>query len=382
MTRCFCSIVCGALALGVSLLAQAPAAPRLVIVEPDADAVLVGPVVLRAALEPQSEIRRIDFFVDGTLVCRVERMPFDCEFNAGPDVKARLVRITATLASGDRLVQTVRTATLTIAEKTTADAVLVPVVVTDDDGKFAKGLTRDDFRVTEDGIPQRIAYFQSENVPLEIAIAIDISGSMGPTLPAVKTAIKRFLTRLKPIDRVTLVAFNDRAFVLSRREADPAVRIAAVDRLTASGGTALYDAVVTSLNLIGGPISRRALIVFTDGEDTRSLASPAPVEQRIRESDATVYVITHGTGAGADALRRQTGRLAEISGGRAFPVGRIEELERTFDFIHSEMESQYLIGYEPTNVKRDGTYRKVTVQVVKGRHAVRAREGYRAGSSR
>jgi VWFA-related protein len=194
----------------------------------------------------------------------------------------------------------------------------------------------------------------------------------------VQSAVKRFVAGLKPIDRVTLVAFNERTFVLSRRESESAARVAAVDRLTASGGTALFDAIVTSLNLVGGPISRRALVVFTDGEDTRSLASLEPVERRILESDATVYMITQGTGERADAVRRQTRKFAEISGGRAFPVNKIEELERAFDFIHVDLENQYLIGYEPTNTKRDDTYRKITAAVVKGDYRVRAREGYRA----
>ena len=364
----------------LAVLAGAPGAqqlPQLRITDPAPDEPVAGPIVLRAELNPATDLRRIDFFVDGTLVCRVERQPFECEFDAGSDVRSRLIRVTATLASGERLVQTVRTGTLTITERAAVDAVLVPAVVTDGDDKFVKGLRREDFRIYEDGVPQQIGYFQSENIPLEISIAVDVSASVGPVLPTVQAAARRFLRQLKPIDRVTLVAFNDRTFVLLRRETDSAARLAAVDRLVASGGTALYDAMVTSLDLIGGSISRRAVIVFTDGADTRSLVSRGPVERRIMESDATVYMITHGVGEPADAVRRQTRQLAEISGGRAFPVARLSELEQAFDFIHDDLESQYLIGYEPTNAKRDDGMRRLRVETVNRNYRVRARDGYR-----
>jgi hypothetical protein len=105
--------------------------------------------------------------------------------------------------------------------------------------------------------------------------------------------------------------------------------------------------------------------------------SRAPVERRILESDATLYVITHGTGELAEAVRRQTRQLAEISGGRAFPVNRLSELERAFDFIYDDLESQYLIGFEPTSSNRDGAVRRLRVETVDTRYRVRARDAYR-----
>jgi VWFA-related protein len=371
----------GRLMLVAAVLAALPAPlsarqAALRIVEPTEDAFLAGPVFIEARVEPEStRVRRIDFFVDGAQVCQVTRPPFDCQWNAGLEVRSRLIRVAATLENGDRLVENVRTKALDLTDSTGVDAVMVPVVVTDGRGRFVGGLTQTAFRIFEDDRPQEITYFQSQSIPLDIAVAVDISGSMEPTLGDVRSAVRRFVQALKPIDRLTLVAFNERVFVLTKQDTNPATRGQAVDKLRAAGRTSLRDAIVSSLDLVGGSISRRAVVVFTDGEDTQSLASLDAVEKRLRESDASLYIITHGPASQSDSMQSQMQRLAALSGGRAFRLRGMDQLQPVFDLILEDLAHHYLLGYSPADTAK-GTYHRIRVAVPGRRLNIRARDGY------
>ncbi len=355
---------------------NAPTAPSIAIEEPTNESYLVGQTRLRAAVNPATAaVSRVDFFVDGVRVCQAAARPFECSWDAGAAVRERVVRAVAILTSGDRLAATVRTRTLpVVAESTGVDVVLVPFVVTDDRRRFVKGLKRSDFRVLEDEVAQDISYFEAEEVPLEIVVAIDISGSMTNSMPQLKEALKRFVRAFKPTDRATLIGFNHQVYVLRQRETDRAALGSSIDGLAAAGGTSLYDAILKSLDLLGPEVGRRAVLVFSDGDDQSSLSTADPVERRVRASDAVAYFITLGGGEG----RRVLTRLSEISGGRTFSIGRINEVDEALDVIREELENQYLIGYTPRNATRDGSYRQIRVVPSQQRQQVRARQGYRA----
>jgi VWFA-related protein len=351
--------------------------PSIAFDEPTAESYLAGPTTLRAVVNPATTVvSRVDFFVDGVRVCQATSRPFECAWDAGAAVKERVLRAVAILTSGDRLAATVRTRALpVVTESTGVDVVLVPFVVTDDRRRFVKGLERSRFRVLEDEVAQDVSYFEAEEVPLEIVIAIDISGSMAKSMPQLKQALKRFVQAFKPTDRATLIGFNHQVYVLQQRETDHARLAGSIDGLTAAGGTALYDAILTSLDLLGPEVQRRAVLVFSDGDDQSSLTSSEPVERRVRSSDAVAYFITLG---GSGDGRRILTRLAEISGGRTFSIGGIGELDEALDVVREELENQYLIGYTSRNTARDGSYRRIRVVASEQRHQIRARQGYRA----
>jgi Ca-activated chloride channel family protein len=356
---------------------NATTAPSIAIEEPTNESYLVGQTRLRAAVNPATAaVSRVDFFVDGVRVCQAAARPFECPWDAGVTVRERVVRAVAILTSGDRLAATVRTRALpVVTESTGVDVVLVPFVVTDDRRRFVKGLQRSEFRVLEDDVAQDISYFEAEEVPLEIVVAIDISGSMTNSMPQLKEALKRFVRAFKPTDRATLIGFNHQVYVLRQRETDRAALGSSIDGLAAAGGTSLYDAILKSLDLLGPEVQRRAVLVFSDGDDQSSLSSADPVERRVRSSDAVAYFITLG---GSGDGRRVLTRLADLSGGRTFSIGRINELDEALNVIREELENQYLIGYTPRNATRDGSYRQLRVVPSQQRHQVRARQGYRA----
>jgi len=374
-------------AVGVAVLALAAAivrsqpAPVLSIDSPEANAYVSGPTIIKASVSAGPAPASVTFFVDGRIVCVDEAAPWECAWDAGATVVEHLVRVVAALPGEARLVASVRTRGTGYAERVDVDAVQVTVTVTDAGGRFVSGLPAEAFHVREDGVPQQVNAFLNEEIPLELVVALDVSQSMTAAIPVLKTSSKAFLSALRPSDQVTLLAFNDNIFTLARRSTDPSGRVKAVDRLAPWGGTALYDVVLTALNLVGRQPGRRALVVFSDGEDQSSVATLPQVHERLERSDAVVYTIGLGRGSRENALKDILEKIATSSGGRAFMTERIEKLERAFSQILDELGHQYLVAYAPSNTRRDGAWRKIEVEV-DGGYSVRARQGYRAADGR
>jgi Ca-activated chloride channel family protein len=369
-------------AVGAALAAQAPATSARVfevfeIRSPTADAYLAGPVVLQAVVEPPAAAAKLVFFVDGREVCVVDRPPFECEWDAGQNVVERQVRVLATFSDGSRLARTVRTQGLGVTEKVDVDIVQVTVTVTNDRGEFVAGLPQSAFHVMEDGKPQTITYFASEDVPLELIVAVDISGSMAPVMPKLREAVKAFLGAVPAENRLSLLGFNDSVFALTRRPTDPPEeRMRAVDRLAPWGATALYDVIVRGIDMLGTRSGRKALVVFSDGEDQGSHVTLDQVEQRLQASDVTLYMIGQGRGLSVERLKKIMERLSMPTGGRVFAMSSINELSGAFDTLLDELSHQYLIGYPPPGDIRDGKFHEIKVRVDGHKH-VRARNGYR-----
>jgi Ca-activated chloride channel family protein len=370
-----------AAALLVSCLALSGQAPdvSLVFLSPDDGGYASGPTPIRLRIEPDGvAVRGVSLFADGRLVCTREQAPFECQWDAGPNVEEHVLRAVATLADGRRVARSIRTKGVSYAEKVDVDVVQVTATVTDDSGRFVRGLTRQDFRLYEDGTSQALTSFFSENVPTELIVAVDVSGSMTDAMPKVKESVKRFLTAIRPTDRVTLLGFNDSVFTLARPTVDLATRLKAIDRLAPWGGTALYDVVVQAFDLLGRQTGRRALVVFTDGEDLNSRVPIEVAERRLEASDAVMYPIGQGRAPRLVSLKTVLERLARKSGGRAFFGDNVDTLDAVFSDILEELSNQYLLGYVPKDLTRDGRWRTLKVEVPGKNLRVRARQGYRA----
>lgn len=349
---------------------------KLTIVSPEDGAYVSGPTRLRAVVDPIDTVSAVLFFVDGRQTCVLTAPPFECEWDAGRSVTAHEVRAIATLIEGGRVVQTVRTKSLGYAENVDVDVVQVTVTVADGNGRFVRGLPLSAFHVFEDGAPQKITYFSSENVPLEAIVAIDISGSMISAMPRLKNAVREFLAAIPSGNQVTLLGFNDTMFTLTRRETNPADRARAVDKLAAWGGTALYDVVLRGRRMLDRQTGRRALVVFSDGEDQGSHATISDVERTLQSSDLTLYMIGQGRGVTRQSLKRVMDRLSIPTGGRSLSTDSVDELRGAFGEVVEELSNQYLLGYAPTDTRRDDRFRGIQVRV-DGQTDVRHRQGYR-----
>ncbi len=351
--------------------------PQFRIVSPANGAYVVGPTRLIAAVQPPEQAASVVFFVDGLKVCTVMAPPFECEWDAGQVITEHLLRVVVNRAAGGRVVKTVRTTAAQFAETVDVDVVKVTVTVTDDRNRYVKGLTRSAFRVSEDDRAQTVSHFFAEDAPLELVVAVDMSESMRLAMPNLKKAVSGFLGAVPSRHGVTLLGFNDDVFMLAQRAADTAARVKAVDGLKPWGTTALYDVILKGADLLDAQNGRKALIVFTDGEDAGSNATITDVEARLQRSDLTLYMIGQGQGITSAPLKKVMGRLSLPTGGRAFFTERADELHHIFNELLDELSQQYGLGYQSTNSARDDTWRRITVEV-EGQRRVRARQGYRA----
>jgi hypothetical protein len=212
-------------------------ARQLRILSPAADMLVSGPTTIRIAIEPAGAVGTVVFFADGRQICSVTAAPLRATGMRCPPWSP--IRFSGGhLGDGERLVETVRT-----RDKPTdipifsvgVDAVPLTVTVSDGKKRFVRGLMRSAFHVFEDGVPQQIEQFWAEGAPLELVVAVDVSASMAPAMPALKSAVKQFMQSLPPDDPVTLLAFNHNIFELANPSTPPEARLDAIDRLTAGG---------------------------------------------------------------------------------------------------------------------------------------------------
>jgi Ca-activated chloride channel family protein len=250
--------------------------------------------------------------------------------------------------------------------------VQIPVTVTDQLNRFVTGLDKENFRIFEDKTEQKLSYFASEDVPLSIGLVFDTSGSMGNKLEKSRQAVAQFLKTTNPDDEAFLVEFNDRPtmavdFTKNTEEIQ--------NRLTftqSKGRTALLDSVYLALHHMKKATNpRKAVLIISDGGDNSSRYTETEIKNLVREADVQIYGIgifepISARGRTAEEMSGP-GLLTEISeqtGGRAFAVENLNELPDIAAKIGVELRNQYLLGYTPSNVQRDGKYRKVRVQLV------------------
>lgn len=249
----------------------------------------------------------------------------------------------------------------------------VYATVTDEKGEPVRGLTAGDFRVIEDGEPQRISAFTAGDFPLNVALALDRSFSMaGERLSAVKRAAHVFLDALRPEDRVLIVTIGSRFEVSDGRTAEHA----RIDGIDAWGTTPLHDSIVEAIDSIeraGDARGRHALVLLSDGADRYSEASASDVLQRARRANVIIYPV-------AIARERPAlfAELASLTGGRSVHARDGRELPGAMQSIARELRFQYLLGYSPSRPFADdfGEWRAITVRVDRPGARVRARDGY------
>ena len=272
------------------------------------------------------------------------------------------------------------------------DLVHLGVTVVDRDGNLVTDLTRDDFEVLEDGRPQEVSYFSVglasdvETIPLHLGMLLDMSSSMERNDRFQKTAAIRFLNTLTYAADITLVDFDTEVRVGRYGQRDFGRLIERVRGRRPAGYTALYDALGVYLDGAFEQDGRKVLVLYTDGEDTRSSLSMRDARNLLRASDVTVYAIGFQSNLRSRARQRQRmvlGRLTELTGGAAYFPQSTRALEGIYESIVEELDARYSLGFVSTNTRRDGSWREVEVRLRPERAdlrraRVRVREGYYA----
>lgn len=302
--------------------------------------------------------------------------------------------------------------------------VTVPVSVLDRDGRFISDLKRDEFKVLENGVEQKLAYFEPTEKPFTVALLLDTSGSTFFHLWEIKEAAINFAKQLRPQDRVLIVTFDNLVMLLTEATSDLNVVTEVVQRNAITGfSTRLYDAIdlviKARLNKIDG---RKAIVVFTDGVDTGSYqATYQSTLHEVEELDALIYPIQYDTTDFVDAQTRTNAtivtttirsrhfptqsssqevygtpkasgpgtssddykladqflhQLAMKTGGRLYEANDRTQLSVAFSKIADELGHQYSLGYYPQTTPQSGERREIKVKVGRPELAVRARDSY------
>ena len=266
--------------------------------------------------------------------------------------------------------------------RVSTDLVILNVTVVDGAGKYVHGLRNSDFKVFEDGQEQKFSFFSDEETPFAAAVLLDTSESMGTRISLARSAAIRFLNGMRQEDVAAVYHFNSEIeqvqdFSFSHDLADMAFG------LRSKGMTVLNDAVLRAAeDLSKRDEKRRAILVLSDGGDTRSRASLEKALATAINANATIFTVDMSSPAQSPAERmRGAGALrtmANKSGGRYIAAPGGEALREAFAGIVEELGQQYTIAYRPTNRARDGRWRAIELKLARTDLNARTRPGYRA----
>src|SRR5437588_903917 len=280
--------------------------------------------------------------------------------------------------------------------KVDVDVVNILCTVHDQRGALVTDLKQEDFMVFENGKPQQIRYFAREtNLPLTLALLLDVSGSVSRFVELEKNTAARFLEAvLRPDDQALLMGFSS-TIILWQDLTPSGPRLnAALQRLhsipfkglPAEGQpvplTLLYDAVQAAANeKLKNVAGRKAMVIISDGLDNGSRIKQEAAIAAVQATNTVVYSICYESGQGGLFGCAYLKNLSEPTGGRMFQVGKKQSLKEIFQIIQDEMRSQYALGFVPSNRAHDGKFRKLDVRVAPKGLKVQTRRGYYAAGN-
>jgi VWFA-related protein len=271
------------------------------------------------------------------------------------------------------------------------DIVSLNVTVMDGNNRYLTDLDQSMFSVFEDGVRQDLSFFNRRQQPIALSLLLDTSASMEDKMTVLQAAATNFVRRLRPTDLAQVIDFDSRVqiaqpFTSSQQELE-----GAINRTAAGGSTSLHNAIYISLKELAKvralneeEIRRQALVVFSDGEDTSSLVSFDEVLDLAKRSETSIYTIAlRGSDSQTRGFREAEfvmRQLAQETGGRSFFPEKIDDLAAVYAQIADELASQYTLGYASKNLRRDGAYRRIVVQVSRANATPRHKRGYFAPS--
>lgn len=266
--------------------------------------------------------------------------------------------------------------------KVESNLVILNASITDNDGEPVSGLKQNEFRVFEDGQEQKLDFFESEETPFAAVILIDTSGSMETRVSIAMSAAINFLDGLRPDDNVAIYNFDSKVSMVQDFSNSRDISHRIFD-LKANGWTVLNDSIFTAAKeLAKRPEKRKALIVLSDGEDSRSKFSESKALKAALAADATIYTVDMSGMDGNPSKRLQNQRalknFSEKSGGTFIKTPGGIELRVAFKNIVHELGTLYTLGYQPTNTKKDGKWRKIELRIKRPHLNIRTRKGYNA----
>ena len=316
------------------------------------------------------EIRRGD-----ELIATLYQEPWEQAVRlAGEETMA--ITVSAHLADGDRAEDSVIVNGPALAESFEVDLVELYTAFVDGRGRPLLDVERPEVRVLEDGVEQEIQRFERvEDVPITATLMLDVSASMAPRLErAIAGALGFFEQVVRPGDRMSVITFNDRPTVSASFSGDLGELAAGLAGLRAERGTALYDSLIFALFQSNGLAGQRALIVLTDGVDESSRSFFEQALEFARRSEVAIYPIA--VDLSERSARKVLDAFAAETGGRAFYVDEVDQLDAVYDAIREELRSKVLIVYQSSATSSDGSFRSIEVEVERRGATAKTLRGY------
>ena len=335
------------------------------------------PVVVDVQAPDGKTVDRVELFLDEQRVATLYQPPFSQPLLLPSDQAMVYVRALAYLTDGNSTEDVVFINAPDYLEEIDVQMVEIYATVHDKQGRPMLDLQEAAFSVTEDGQPQNLRRFEWVNdLPIHAALLLDVSASMEDSLETATGAALGFVEQtIRDKDRLALMTFNERPQVVQRFTNDVAVVQGSLAALRSEGGTAIYDSLVFALHYFHGVRGQKALLLLSDGQDESSGFAFEDTLEYARRAGVTVYTIGLGEAANQRAHRKVLRRIAEETGGRAFVVEAISQLEAIYAAIQEELRSQYLLVYQSTSTKDPAQFRQVEVKV-EGADEVRTMSGY------
>jgi Ca-activated chloride channel family protein len=381
-------ILAGSSAVPVAM-AQVAEPLSVWIESPAAGAPTFGEIEIAAGVRSSARIVRIEFFIDGESVGELLHPPFRMTIDVGWENRERRYEVEARDARGE-VMRAVRV-TPSIAIDLEVGVTLHEVYVTALRGReHVLDLGEQDFVVLDDGVPQPIVTFTRGDVRLVAAILVDASLSMrGAPLRSALRGAASFARGLTAEDDATILLFSDRLLHSTPFTSDAGVLTAGLAGVDATGGTALNDHLYLAIKRLETQLGRRVVILLSDGIDPHSALRMQEVAWLARHSRALIYWIRPGAPVpgemhfsswkGPEQYReeyRLLTKVVEDSGGRIVTIAGIEQADVAFQEIFRELRNQYILAFQPANLRGDGRWRRLEVRARPPGVRVRAPAGY------
>jgi len=357
-------------------------APAIKITSPLGRSGLPGTIRIVARVDAPAHRQPVSvaFSIDGKpLSTDTDGPPYEAQWVDENPFEAREITAEATFAEGPAIKDSVTLKPLEITDVADVSSVAVEATVVDATGRFVSNLEEGDFLLHEDGNSEKIDFFRQQRDPATFALLIDASHSMAIRAEAVRAAARKLLDTLSDDDQVIVAPFSRGINTITGPTTDHRTVLDAIAAIKPAGGTAILDALGQAAQSLSGQSGRRALVLITDGYDEHSESQIDACLKALNGSNVPVYVIGFGGIAGISLNgEKLLGMLAAETGGRAwFPRDELQ-LGKAYETIATEVQHRYFLTYTPHNQRRDGTWRKISVDVGRPGMKVRARAGYTA----
>jgi VWFA-related protein len=365
-------------ALGVPLRADDP--PLAVrITSPLGRTGTPGAVRIVARVErADAEVQGVKFFVNGAPVGQDADGPvYAVDWVDDNPFAPTTISVEVTDAKGRTATSKIDLAAFDFVEQAEVISVLVEATVHDKTGRPISGMSKSAFVLHEDGARQELELVRPEVLPATYVMLVDSSQSIAHGVTFLRDAVTRFMGHLRPDDRVLVVPFSRTIGAATGPTNDVETVLDALLAVRPGGGTAIYDSIIATSEMIKKREGRHVLVLLSDGYDEHSHATRDDAVQAVQASGATAYVI--GIGGVAGISLKGEGLLkafAEATGGRAFFPYRESELPVVHDRVASDVATRYVLTYTPTNQRVDGSWRAIRLVTADPTLVVRTKPGY------